>query len=350
MNCIYSGVLFGIAMKVNDRIGSAVRWITSNAVAITPKLMGVLLIIYAVVLSYIYIMGYDLGLTAEGDYIVFTAIFLLIAFGTLILLDFSNNLGRAIGFYALAIGSGRFLNHIQTVLDPHGYPFLYSLITAGMAVNMMITGFTFVRGSARSRTSMTVTTSLMLIATLISLYYNATTYEMDLGEIFELYPDQCIICIMYALLILMIGTEQVRLNMPSVRYQNMLGSIRRVTATEPESYILRSDAKILEKAFEDRSSWSPVTDGGPAECEYVFTVTHRMNDVSYVRAQKWKDSEKIHLTLTESVTGSMLYANRVSVSGIRCDGGAENCSHISFFGDGGLAVTFNVRDEVEEWQ
>ncbi len=340
-------------MSVSSRMEHFINIGTSGIVRKMGKLMGVLLIIYAVVIVYTYIMMYTLGYE-YGDYMelgpgVVLSIFLQIFFGTMILIDFSGNLGRAIGFYALSIGCNRLINYIHVLFDPHGISFIFGLVMVVMSVNMLYTGVTFVRGSARSRFGMTVTSLIMLALTAGSLYYSALTYNYTPEDLLEYYPDQCIICAMYALLFLMVGTETVRNSMPAVRYQKMLSSIRRVGATEPESYILRSDAKILAEAFEDRSAWTPVTDGGPALCEYRFMLSHHMNDASAVRIQKWKNSDKLYITVTDSDKGSILNACRSAVTSVYYDGSIDTCSNIRFCGDRGLTIVFNVRDEVEEW-
>jgi hypothetical protein len=340
-------------MSISSRMEHCIDTGTSGIVHRMGKLMGVLLIIYAVVVVYTYIMMYTLGYE-YGDYMelgpaVVLSIFLQIFFGTMILIDFSGNLGRAIGFYALSIGSSRLINYIHTLFDPHGISFIFGLVMVIMSVNMLYTGITFVRGSARSRMGMALTSLLMLSLTIGSLYYYASTYDYRPEDLLEYFPDQCIICALYVLLFLMVGTETVRDSMPAVRYQKMLSSIRRVGASDPDSYILRSDAKVLAAAFEDRSSWTPVTDGGPALCEYKFRLTHHMNDTSAVRIQKWKDSEKLYITVTDSDKGSILNACRSAVTSVHYDGSIDTCSNIRFFGDGGLAIVFNVRDKVEEW-
>ncbi len=340
-------------MSVSGSIEHHINTGTSHTLSKLGKLMGVLLIVYAVIVVYTYILMYTLdyeyGFYMELGPAVVLSIILQVFFGTMILIDFSGNLGRAIGFYALSIGCSRFINYIHSLFDPHGITFLFGLVMVIMSVNMLYTGITFVRGSARSRFGLALTSLIMLALTVGSLYYYAVTYDYRPEDLIEYFPDQCIICALYTLLFLMVGTETVRDSMPAVRYQKMLGSIRRVGASEPESYILRSDAKVLANAFEDRSAWTPVTDGGPAICEYRFRLTHHMNDASAVRIQKWKDSDKLYITVTDSDKGSILNACRSTVTSVHYDGSIDTCSNIRFSGDGGLLIVFNVRDEVEEW-
>lgn len=346
---LLTDVMYGPTMNINGAIRKTVHFMASAILSKMVKIIAMMLIVYAIVSAYIRILNYS-----EGYYnnigICFTiGIVLQIAFGTMILIDFSNNFSRGIGLFAMSMAINRFTSNLPYLAEPRGLQFVYALIMIAIAVNMLYTGYSFARGRTRSRIGLMCSSLLMLSLTMGKIYYHADSYDVPGELIFTTYPDQCIACIMYIILFVMVSSEQVRDNMPTHVYLRTLGSIRCIKASEPSSYIMRCDARTLLNAFIDRKDWSDVGDGGPVECEFKCTLYNYLGDESMIMVQKWVDHDSLYITITGSKDGSILNAYRTSIDDISADGPIETCDTLFMYGGQGSEYRLRVRDEVEEW-
>ena len=59
--------------------------------------------------------------------------------------------------------------------------------------------------------------------------------------------------------------------------------------------------------------------------------------------QKWKGSDMIHVTVTNSTEGSIILANRFSVTDVTADGDDETLSTLRLFGDNELLMQLAVK-------
>lgn len=304
------------------------------------KIMGLLLILYGI-LSF-YSRYRDLEYIDTFDVIGMSV---LIALGTLILLDMSFNINRAIGLYALGIGINRIMRFVPFLNPPSGLKFVFAIVMIGISVNLCITGIFFVMRTVRGRGSMMLTTAFMLVLNVGTIMFLMDTEMENLEYLFVYEPDVLALILMYVILLGMLSTESVRKSGSMERYNDLLSTIWRTNACSSDSFILSSDADTLGKAFTDRSSWKVYNDIGPVDREFVFRIFHKGDEISYVRVQKWKTSDSLYFVISDHIEGSLIDAYRFRVDELMLKDGM-----ITMFNDDGLHMRLTVTErEAMKW-
>lgn len=334
-------------MNINAAIKKGVHTTASFILSKMTKIVAMMLILNAVLSEYVYLLNsIDAGEDLSVTFMI--GIVLQIVLGTMILIDFSNNFSRAIGLYAISVAINRIISNLSDFADPRGISFAYAFIMMIIALNMMYTGFLFVRGRTRSR-GMMFSSILMLGLTMGEIYIDAESYGVPPEEILTTYPSMCVACVMYFLLFIMVGSERVRDSMPMAKNMRTFSAIRRIEASGPTTYTTRRYARTILKAFDDRSDWIAITDGGPVECEFRCVLYNHLFEETEMILQKWKDHDRIFITIPGSSTGSMLNAFMTSIDSVTTNGPIDTCDTIVMYGDHGSEYMLKVRDEVEEW-
>ncbi len=335
-------------MNVNDVIKEVVRYVASATLSKMTKIIALMLIVNAVVGMYYYLLEYTIDSGTIS--ITFTiAVIIQIFLGTLILIDFSNSFNRAIGLYAISVAVNRISDNLSSLGSFRGIGFVYSLVMMVIAINLMYTGYSYMKGRSRSRFGMMCSSMIMLAMTLIEIYYDATAYNVPVEDLFVSYMTSWIMCGLYLILFVMVGSEKARDSLPMSRDLRVFSQVRRLDVNEPSAYITRREARELVKAFDDRSGWTDVDDGGPVEKEIRCTLYNYLAEETSMIVQKWKDLDRIYISMVEPSHGSMLNAYRISVDSITPDGSIDTCETVSMYGEHGSAYRLKVKDEVEKW-
>lgn len=335
-------------MNVNDVIMRAVHYVASVTMSKMTKIVALMLIVNAVVGMYYHLLEHALSPGAISITFVI-AVVIQIFLGTLILIDFSNSYNRVIGLYAISVSINRISDNLSSLGAFRGIGFVYSLVMMVIAINLMYTGYSYMKGRSRSRVGMMCSSMIMLALTLSEVYYDATMYDIPVGELFTTYLTAWIMCALYLILFVMVGSERARNNMPLAKDLRVFSQVRRLDVNEPSVYITRREARELVKAFDDRSGWSDVTDGGPAEKEIRCTLYNSLAEETSMVVQKWRGPDRIYISIAEPSDGSMLNAYRMSIDSISPDGSIDTCETVSMYGEHGSAYRLKVKDEVEKW-
>lgn len=335
-------------MNVNDVIEGVVHYTASTAMSKMTKIIALMLIVNAVVSLYYHLLEHALSPGSISITLVVAVIFQIIL-GTLILIDFSNNFYRAIGLYAMSVSVNRISSNLPSLGEFRGIGFVFSLVMLVLAINLMVTGISYMRGRSRGRFGMMFSSAIMLALTLVEVYEDATMYNIPVGDLFTTYLTSWIMCGLYIILFIMVGSEKARSSLPMTIDLNVFSKVRRLGANEPSTYITRREARELVKAFDDRSGWTDVTDGGPVEKEIRCTLYNYLVEETSMIVQKWRGSDKMYISISEPSDGSMLNAYRLSVDSISPDGSIDTCETISMYGERGSAYRLKVKDEVEKW-
>ncbi len=264
-------------------------------------------------------------------------LFLLIG-GLIILLDRNRNLLRSVGIYALALGGYRFITYA-----PHIHPGpigLFYLVITGLGINLMISGRYYLQGVSRNRISLMVSTLTILL-----VYMLALVFTLHMGAsvrvILTEYTGQVIVCLMYAIYIGILDSETLRASDILAIHNEVLNKIRCTQYTDSETYIPLDVANVLSRAFEDRSDWTPVTDGGPATCEYRFGITNK-DGRSEVLVQKWNTSDELYFTVSDHLDGTLIQAYRFSATSSILFTDELDCRWLRVFGRQGVCMQLRV--------
>ena len=261
--------------------------------------------------------------------------------GIAILADANRNLLRSVGIYALALGFHRFISAAPNV-GPGSVIGLGYLVICVLGLNLMVSGRSYLRGVSRGRRTVMFSTFLILMCYLTQ-YIMLMRMGFSIEECISSSPGEAVMCVMYAVFIGIVDSEPLRSSDILEIHNEALNGLRCTQFTDPEVRISRGTAEILAAAFTDRSAWTPVSDGGPAECEFRFTVDNR-DRKSEVLVQKWEGSESLYFTVSDNLDGTVLQAYRFEADSVYTDGDPSVCSRVRMFGRSGICMQLAVDD------
>ncbi len=250
--------------------------------------------------------------------------------GFCILFDPRKNLLRAVGFYAFALGFNRLLVSFPYLTNSNQIYFVVGIVFVGMSCNLMYSGINYLNETSRSRTGMVTTTSLMALLQIALL---AFMYKTEVQAPWEKVAPYVVSLFQYITLLIIMDTEELRFGSSLEKSNTRIESVRVIHSLERDLKINESDAMTLLRMMDDRSDWEPVEDGGPVECEKRLRIVDKRIP-SVMIMQKWRDSEKIHVTMINNDVGSIIAANRFSVTDVVPENDTEDFRYLRFFDDG----------------
>ncbi len=300
-------------------------------------ILATLMVIYSVEEIYqCYILDFDVYW-----YTIFRYVFLFFG-GMIILVDRNRNLLRSVGVYAIALGGYRFFS-----AAPHvhaGTPFgIFYLFICALAINLVISGrsYIFLKVS-RNRISLMLSTLTLLILSLTSILFAMHT-GLSFRTCVEIMPGAFIACLMYAFYLGILDSEVLRASDSLAIHNETLNKIRCTQYTDPETHVSPEIADVLSRAFEDRSDWALVSDGGPVDCEFRFNIRN-IDGISEVLVQKWNDSDNLYFTISDHLDGTLIQAYRFSATSVYRF--TDELSHqwLRVFGRRGICMQLRIEE------
>lgn len=268
---------------------------------------------------------------------------IMIAMGLLILFDPKKSILRSIGFYAMALGLSRVMNSLSSIASESDMMFIIGLVMFGMGVNLMYSGFCYLKDTSRGRFGMTMASALLallMIILIVMMSVSEETSAYDMSVIISCF----ISLIQYSIVLLLMDMEVFRFGSFNEKALRKMDDIRRTYAPAPDMAITRDGGIVLKHMFDDRSSWTPVEDGGPVECEKKLCMEEdRAKSVMIL--QKWKDSDKIHATMVVDDNGTILQANRFSISDVVADNDDDSgFKNLRLYADGRMVANLAIAE------
>ena len=269
--------------------------------------------------------------------------FIKISMGLFIIFDPKRNLMRSVGFYALSLGLARIVSTLPMLGSESDLFFIVALVMLGMGINLVVSGYSYLQDVSRGRFGMTFGSAALAIIMALSLIMMITTpdddeYGLNAGYmlVYSVYLIQ------YLLILLIMDSDEFRFSSWQEKSVRKLDNIRLSYSLTPGTQISREDARIMKHMFDDRASWTPVDDGGPVECEKrIRLVDEKVSTVMIM--QKWKGSDKIHITISTSNDGTILQANRFYVTEVSADDADdEKFMNLRIYSDGAMISNFSV--------
>lgn len=300
-------------------------------------------------------LGYLLGvlMCAVGAISLFSAIgdgrdsmyifskVLLILFGLFMILDPKKNNMRAIGLYALAIGSGRLLRGLSDATAESDAVFATGMIMIALGGSLMICGYNYFKGISKNAYMMTMIAYVILMAYVLIIIYgiyvgaDIWTYILDNS-------DMVSFIIMYAVYILVLTSPEVTCNMPMERILRSIDDIRSVSGISGDLGITSSDLSEITNGLNGTPSWSAVADG---PVEYETSIKLSGTDNTFMVLQKWKGEKPIYITMSADPDGTLIQASRFTVTDIVPENGTmEECDHIRLYGPDGMVARLKIKD------
>ena len=236
-----------------------------------------------------------------------------------ILFDPKRNVLRAVGFYALSIGMSRVILSISTLMVVSTISLVIGSITLIMGVNLLFSSYKYLMDTSRGLLSMIASTSGLALLEVVLLLVNYQTYLMTGVPLYADVAPNIISLFLYLILLLILDTEEARYNTELQQINTRIESVRVMNMAENSLKLSREDGLVLKHMFDDRSSWNTLADGGPVESEKrLVLVDERVKSVMIL--QKWSGHDNIYVTMSNDKRGSVMIANRFSITDVYSDG------------------------------
>lgn len=312
---------------MDRRITEGVRHSVDIALVKVNIILAVMMIIFSVSEIYIYMVSDTLKITFLIGNVA------LIICSLLIILDRDRNLLRTTGLMAVGIGMYRIFSHISSV-HPHDLNSLPPLIIVILGINLVYSGTRYIKGVSRGRVTM-IASMIGMIAMMSFVFIILMMIGMPFIDCIKQMPNIFAMIVLYVMFIGVLDSEPLRSHDIMEIQNRALDGMRRTITQYPGTGVYEDEAEILIRTFTDRSSWTIVDDDGPVECEHIFKVGDG-KEWAYVTMQKWKGSDKIHMTVSDHDRGTLIQAFRFDADSLFIDGeGVEDSNQITFVGSKG---------------
>lgn len=264
-----------------------------------------------------------------------------------ILFDPKKNVMRAMGFYAMSIGLSRIIASLSILIQPSAFSLATGIITLALGANILISSYNYLNDTTRGRLGILVGTGLLALLQTVMLMLSYQAYRATGIVNTDELISSVVLLVQYIVLLLIMDTSEIRYGTLMEKTNTRIESLRVTDMIEGHFKLERDDASVLRHMFEDRSSWAPVNDNGPAECERSITLIDGRIQ-SCMLLQKWNDSDKIHFTVSNSEGGSVIAANRFSVSQVYSDTDDDDTmSYLRLFDDDRMIAQFSIKEKEE---
>lgn len=264
-----------------------------------------------------------------------------------ILFDPKKNVLRAVGFYAMSIGLSRIINSLSVLSQQSTFSLITGLILLTMGINLIYSSYNYLKDTTRGRNGMLFSACVLSAMQVITLlvyyqgYRTASSVPVD-----EIIPS-VIMLVLYIVLLLILDTEEIRY---STLLEKTSTRVESVTSTNMllKGYVIdRVDALVIRHALDDRSSWNPVSDGGPVEAEKRIRISDGRIKSNMI-LQKWCGSDKIYVTMVNDDSGTIMLGNRFSLTQIVPDTDDDNSfSNIRLFNGDSMLMQLAVSKDNE---
>ena len=318
-----------------------------------PKILAASMIFYVLVsIEYsLNLYDYDFFEFLNGpDFSrsVLISYILMMAAATIILVRKNLSNTMVISIYLIALSVTRILTHYSYLFSVNTLYFSYGILVCTVAVNMFLTGMFFFKGIARNRDSVLACSLLMVFIYIILLSFYLR-YSSD--KIQTLRGNLALISqiILYLLLFITLDTHNVHINSDMGRVDVTVRSLRTRTGAGEKTAISEAEMRTIANGFGNMVGWSHVNDGGPVEFEYRVIISMRDSNAEML-LQKWKGSDKISFTISDNLSGSLVYAKRFLACRYVYDSEGDYVKSVRFIDEDGNILRFHVisTEEVEK--
>lgn len=289
-----------------EAVGNFLFKLSRYSTKILIKAMAVCMMVYSVANIYMQ-LNYNLY---GGDFIAIAYGITLIV-SVIALFTRKVDVFRLVGIFALMLAFQRFYAKLVVFSwDDSDFTIVVNLIFMGMAVNMMITGVSFLIGKVIRRTSMMVSSTIMAVYEFFLLEYFMIPYGITEPWIY--YAAMLCLIGMYLCIIGLMDVDSIRYSTKIAKYSKSLESFRNEHQYDRGSAISHEAARAL---VDSRSPlWKPGK-GGPVEAELHFVIEGYSTNAN-VTVQKWYNDDRLFFTIHDQ-PGSILFANRFAVDTIQ---------------------------------
>ena len=236
--------------------------------------------------------------------------YVFITSGLVMIFNPRRTFNSSIGIYALAISTTKALTSWDDMSTDVDILFYYYFIMFLFAINLSVSGWSYLRNRPRGTVGMTLNASIVVISNLVMIVYYMRFEGMTMAQILDESPTLGVETFLYVVFLIMLDSDSARSLNTKVRLSRSTDAIRRSKTVSDASYVFIENARVAcDPTYE---MWSPVHDGGPVERECVIEAQSKKGR-TYILAQKWKDVKNIQLTVSDHIEGSIIKAARIDV-------------------------------------
>ncbi len=282
------------------------------------------------------------GLGEINHILNFVSSVFMIFMGVILFVYKKKDKMKAVGLCALALGFNRITTSIPYVSSMEDSIFFYGMIMASLGASLMYSGYVYLNGQSRNASTMRIASLVTIGMYLFSLL----TYHIN-GFGFDYYLERhsvdFVTMIMYVMYSIVLYDNEIAENTPTGKIRMNTSSVLQNKAVSESSFILRED---VEKLFSIMETENQIQHTGPIDSEINIPVFENSKE-SYMILQKWKNSDRIHVTFSNNICGSYSGSD-FSYTHIESDSGKiSDCSHITLYSDCGRIMKIAVKDRTE---
>ncbi len=254
---------------------------------------------------------------------------LMILFGILIVMDPRKNKLRAVGLYAIALGLSRMI-HAVSYLSSESY--LFGAVIALLGISLIYCGQSYFRGTSKNPRNLKLIAYAMMISYIVMMAF-FFHYGGSVRDFLEQHYDIFPLMAMYGVYIIILSSDEIRVNSPMDKLYGTVRSIRENVHADPQSSISRNDAIMIYKGMKDRSSWKRSDDDGPVESEILIDITHSKDRKTMI-IQKWRDQNGLNATIVNDPDGAFIQCYRFNFTNVEPENGdIDTCKYIRLYGE-----------------
>ena len=271
-------------------------------------LMGIVMILYASLGLY-----WDYKFDQNMLYSI-SIYFMPFTLGLAILFDRHRSIFFAVGMYAIALGTSRFINYCPMIFDANIFEEAMGLGLTFMAGNLVYSGFRYIMSNSRGIFWVLVGSGMFAALLAIELILYVVT-EPNLETFISDEGDNTVTLAMILLYLILVSSNTVRNSTDLARMSRAFGGYRLTNVSGPDiSVDPESVAFILH--FCDGTMPESKMNGtreGPVYYEYIFQFHDGMRYGTAFLRRWYGPDGPVYMTFSEHGEGSIIGSNTMRV-------------------------------------
>ncbi len=265
----------------------------------------------------------------------------LVIFGIVIIIDPSKTNMKAIGMYAIAMGTGRALRAMISIPSPSDVIFMFGMVMLILGASLALCGVSYMQGVSKNASRMKIISSVIVIGYVGALLF-VLHWGYEVEYIIGSQRDLISMVAMFAVLVCVLSTKEVHDNIPEERMLLDLQTVSGHANRGNRVQISAEDLDALRDGLTDARSWAAPDYDGPVESETCVKLVSE-NGTKCAILQRWSGMEGIFLNLADDAGGSFINGYRSRIMSMRpMEGTWDDCNAVELIDTEGNATILHV--------
>lgn len=300
---------------VYEGVRRAVKFVFSKLMANITILMGVFMMLYAAIGIY---SDYRFEENMLQSVLIYSMPMLL---GILILLDKHRSLFFAVGMYAVALGTSRFISYAPGIFEKDIFDSVMALVLTFLAVNLIYSGVRYMLSNSRGVIGVLIGSGAFSAMLAVDIIYYIVAIP-DLELIIEDEGDNIITLIMILLYIVLVSSQKVRGSTNISRMARAVSGHRLTNVSGPDISMDPATVGAIMHFCDGTMPESKMTGTreGPVYYEYIFSFHDGIRYGSGF-LHRWEGPEgPVYMTFSEHSKGSVFGSKTMRVQDVLVTG------------------------------